>query len=220
MATSRACQVGDCSCWWASSCSSSTTTHARSPTGAHAAARVPTTVAPAAPRAQSTGWAATATPARRSRSVIVAAIAADGHSTSALPSAAPASATCTRLVAGGSRSTDRGAANAPARRAWSGGADRPARCRRRGAAARPARATRSSAATRGDRPSATPPTRPARSAQAVGPEPARLASGRSATPSGGSTPTATIHPPTRRPWSSMRTTSPTRTWSRSASGTR
>ena len=58
------------------------------------------------------GAAATATPARRRRVLTVAASAAVGHRTRALPSDAAAVATCTRLVAGGRRSTDRGPANA------------------------------------------------------------------------------------------------------------
>ncbi len=110
MATSRACQVGACSCWWASSCSSSTTTHAevadRRPGRGPGADDGRTGRAPRPVRRD-----ATRPPRRRGAAdrLIVAAIGADGHSTRALPSAAPASATCTRLVAGGSRSTDRGA---------------------------------------------------------------------------------------------------------------
>ena len=47
-----------------------------------------------------------------------------------------------------------------------------------------------------------------------------LANGCSSRPAAGATPTSTTHAPTRRPCSWTRTTSPTRTWSRTASGTR
>ena len=80
-ATSRACHVGACSSWWASSCSSSTTTAARPPTGAHAAARAPTTRArPAAPSAQSRGMGGHAGRRRAAgRGATAAATGAVGH---------------------------------------------------------------------------------------------------------------------------------------------
>ena len=53
----------------------------------------------------------------------MAASAAVGHRTRALPSEAAARATCTRLVAGGRRSTDRGPAKALASSSWSGDGD-------------------------------------------------------------------------------------------------
>ena len=79
--------------------------------------------------------------------------------------------------------------------AWSGGSTTP-----RLAAARevPPRPDRGEAVLRSDagRPAQRQAAHSASSSSSgVGPRPARLASGRSATPSGGSTPTATIHPP-------------------------
>ncbi len=55
---------------------------------------------------------------------------------------------------------------------------------------------------------------------AGGPHPTIFAIGFSFTPSGASTSTAVIQPPTRRPARSMRTWVPTRTWPRRSSGTR
>ena len=159
------------------------------PTGAHAAARVPTTVAPAAPSAQSPGCGGHRH-ARRgaAASLIVAAIAAVGHSTRALPQ---------RRGRDGDVHEVRGrrqAQHRPRRRrrrsassSWSGGADGAVGRGRGRLGDDPLRATRSGGTTPGDPPSATPPTRPGRSAPAAGPSPLRLASGRSATPAGGST---------------------------------
>ncbi len=126
-ATSRAFHVGACSCWWASSCSSRTTIAARSATGVHAAARVPTTVAPAAPRAHPSGWRATSTPARSRREARPRAVAAVGQSTSRFPRAAAVRTTSTRSAAGGSRTIDLGSARAASVRAWcaAGGRGRP-----------------------------------------------------------------------------------------------
>ena len=202
-ATSRACHVGACSCWWTSSCSSTTTTAASAPTGAQAAARVPTTVAPAAPSAQSRGWAATRTPARRKVRPTAAATGAVGHRTRVWPRRAAATATTPGSIAGGSRTT---AAPPPERVLGQAvervtGAARDAGGRTGGRR----RQTGDVALGRGGaqerrRTTRPAPGRPPGEVDEVGPgpRPDHLASGRRSTPAGGSTPTSTTHPPTRR----------------------
>ena len=72
--------------------------------GAHAAARVPTTLAaPARAVAQSSGMRATGTPARRRRSPRRRTAAAPGPTTSTGPSAAAATSTGYGSAAGGRR---------------------------------------------------------------------------------------------------------------------
>ena len=92
-ATSRACQVGACSLWRPSECSSSTTTAARRGIGIHTAVRVPTTVAPPAARAQSSNPRATGDPCRRRSAAMRWASASPGATISAGPRRAAARTT-------------------------------------------------------------------------------------------------------------------------------
>ena len=183
MATSRACQVGACSCWWASSCSSSTTTAARSATGAHAAARVPTTVAPAAPTAQSRGWHRHGTPARRSPAADRRAHGRVGHEDEGV---APATRPPRDVdeVRGRRQPQHRArAGDGPGEQLVAGPVGRVRGARRQGGRP-PAPGWRSGAGRRDGRPTAPRPSRPARAAPGRGPRPLRLASGRRATPDG------------------------------------
>ena len=214
--TSRACQVGARSCCQRSSCSSSTTTAARSGTGAHAAARVPTTVAPAAAWAQSRGMTATADPR---------------------PAQAQAQ------VAGGGRPTAPGRGRGPEPQAASDdgvgvggrrpGAPRRGRGQRVGRQRvdrRPGRdgtggeragGGRARTAASGDAvrsswagPAGPAPRRPVGQVDQLGRRPPAGHLGDRASgprPGGGSTPTATTQPPTRRPCRATRTIVPTRT---------
>ena len=223
-ATSRACHVGACSCWWASSCSSTTTIAARPPTGAQAAARVPTTVAPAAPCAQSRGWPAMRTPAcRRVRATRVAR-GAVGHRTSACPRRAAASATAAGSVAGGSRSTARPRPRASSARRSTASPVRADGPPPTGVAGGRAATFRSGDAVRRNDAGRPAQRHAAQWASSIrsgpGPRPDHRASGRRSTPAGGSTPSSTIHPPTRRGPRATRTRSPTRTWPPNVSGTR
>ena len=185
MTTSRACQVGARSSWYTSSCSSSTTTAARSRTGAQAAARVPITVAPAAPRASR---------GARSRRAAPPGAGGDRGGGPGWPTA-PARGCCRgrpwRARAGRGRWRAAGAPpRGPRRRtprrisssgAWCTGWGRG----RRAGGQRPAppgRARPCGGSAPVDRPSATRPTGPARSARAAGPSPVTLANGRSVTP--------------------------------------
>ncbi len=136
--TSLACQVGDPSSWSASSCSSITTTAARSGHGAQDAARAPiTTSTPPAAAAQSFGITATDSPLRRRRAASNMARSTAGTITNDGPIAAALNTAGIGSLVGGSRSTpppsvriavdagDRGSTVAPVRRE----AGRPATAR-------------------------------------------------------------------------------------------
>ena len=234
IATSLACQVGACSCWYTSSCSSRTITRARFGAGAQAAARAPTTTrarpdaalvhspAAAAP-GPSAATIAVGTASRRSRRPRMRASATDGQSTSTCPPLIPAAwpacrSSGYRSAPGANRRTPRSAISAGATTASPQVTVRPSPF---GATGRE-RTTPGGAAVR--RNEARRPTHrsAAHAASSIssgaGPRPDTLASGLSATPATGSTSTATIQAPTRRPWSWIRTTSPT--WTSTPSGTR
>jgi hypothetical protein len=206
------------------SCSSTTTAAARSGQGAHAAERVPTTTStPAAASGQSSGTTATDKPARRRRVAINCAVPCSGTTTSAGPNATAARIVGITSTRGGSRSTP----PAPAKRSRvageTGDGFMPVRRRwGRVTTARPGEAvTRNGrirlAAQRIEAHSASPNN------SAAGPWPVTLAIGFSDSivrPSLGSAATAATQPPIRRPWSSTRTTVPTRTCADSSGGIR
>ncbi len=220
-ATSRACQEGVCSCLWASSCSSRTSTAARSTTGAQAAERGPMTRAPPRAWAHSSGWTATGTPARRRRTPRSCASSTVGRSTRALPRR-QAARTSGNRSAPGARRTTVGPDPAKASSARSSPVVGTG-CDGTHGSGTPVTARSGEAVRRNDTtgPAQRWAAHRARSTRSSGgPQPVTLARGRSTVPSGGRDSSSVTHPPTRRPCSSMRTRVPTATRSASSSGTR
>ena len=213
IATSRACQVGDRSSCSASSCSSSTTMLCRPGHGAHTALRPPTTTStPAAACAHSSGSNATRSPTLRSRLAIARAANGVGCTTMHGPQR-------TISATSGSGSTNGGTRRTPL----------PTGSRlvtERRVGGRPVTIVAGDAATRNGRTRGAPHRTAAQRAKSMtsagGPTDENLAistnddAGRSTS----GDPSATTHPPMRRPCSTTRTSEPAATRSRRLAGTR
>ena len=198
-ATSRACQVGARSCCQRSSCSSRTTTAARSDTGAHAAGPGPDHGGPGAgPGPSPAASSAAPMPARPSRRARCRAPSAEGTRIRALPRARPPPARrrrCRRRAPGAPR---------PGRGQGLGGQRvvRPGRGRPAGSGRGQDRARRVSGEAVRSSWAGRPAQRQAPQSASVdqlgrGPQPVTLAIGARVTPAGGST--STLHHPGAHP---------------------
>ena len=232
MATSRACHVGERSSCSVSSCSSTTTSAARSGTDAHTADRAPTTTStPDAAATQSSGYSAVVLPFRRHSAAMRRARASVGATTMHGPSETAASITSSDDDEGPTRTSPPPFATSEAKRS-ARSVVAPATCSpvsarvvvRRGATSRGTRLSGEAATKNGRRRDAqrTAAHSTSSTISADGPTDVTFAIGSSfdaSTSLAASSNNDITHPGTSRRCSGTRTRAPTITCEASASGT-